>query len=81
LIAHDRRPKVALARQVAMYLAREITDASLPTIGRHFGGRNHSTVLHAHRRVASDLGSRAETTGAVEGARERLGRETADRAD
>jgi chromosomal replication initiator protein len=79
LIAHDRRPRVALARQVAMYLARELTDASLPAIGRHFGGRNHSTVLHAHRRVTSDLGSRAETRAAVDRARAELTGTTADR--
>jgi chromosomal replication initiator protein len=79
LLAHDRRPRVALARQVAMYLARELTDASLPAIGRHFGGRNHSTVLHAHRRIASDLGKRDETTGAVERARSELAGLPADR--
>jgi chromosomal replication initiator protein len=72
LLAQDRRPRVALARQVAMYLARELTDQSLPAIGRHFGGRNHSTVLHAHRRIASELGKRPETTGAVERARSAL---------
>src|SRR5205807_8040288 len=55
LLAHDRRPKVAFARQVAMYLARELTDETLPAIGRSFGGRNHSTVLHAHRRIAADI--------------------------
>jgi chromosomal replication initiator protein len=55
LLAHDRRPAVAFARQVAMYLARELTDESLPVIGERFGGRNHSTVLHAHRRIAADL--------------------------
>jgi chromosomal replication initiator protein len=79
LLAHDRRPRITLARQVAMYLARELTDASLPTIGRHFGGRNHSTVLHAHRRVAAELGSQTETTSAVERARSKLGGPSADR--
>jgi chromosomal replication initiator protein len=76
LIAHDRRPKVALARQIAMYLAREITDESLPAIGRHFGGRNHSTVLHAHRRVAGD--DRDETRQAVDRARRALGIDAGD---
>lgn len=55
LIDHDRRPAIALARQVAMYLARELTDESLPAIGQAFGGRNHSTVLHAYRRVARSI--------------------------
>jgi chromosomal replication initiator protein len=80
LIAHDRRPKVALARQVAMYLAREMTEESLPAIGRHFGGRNHSTVLHAHRRVVGDIESRDETRQAVDRARRALGGEAADRS-
>jgi chromosomal replication initiator protein len=55
LLAQDRRPQVAFARQVAMYLARELTDETLPAIGRRFGGRNHSTVLHAHRKITADL--------------------------
>jgi chromosomal replication initiator protein len=81
LLAHDRRPRVALARHVAMYLARELTDQSLPAIGRYFGGRNHSTVLHAHRRITSELGTRAETTGAVERARSTLREQPPDRLD
>ena len=59
-----------------MYLAREMTEESLPAIGRHFGGRNHSTVLHAHRRVASD--GRDETREAVDRARRALGVERDD---
>jgi chromosomal replication initiator protein len=46
---------VAWPRQVAMYLARELTDATLPAIGRAFGGRNHTTVLHACRRTAARI--------------------------
>ncbi len=54
-----RRPKnIAFPRQIAMYLARELTKASLCEIGDAFGGRDHGTVLHAHRlvkgRVTSD---------------------------
>jgi len=79
LLARDRRPRVALARQVAMYLARELTDASLPAIGRHFGGRNHTTVLHAHRHISIELGKRSETTAAVERARSQLGQPPSDR--
>ena len=54
LLAHDRRPTLTRPRQIAMYLARELTTTSLPAIGREFGGRNHSTVLHAHRKVTSE---------------------------
>jgi chromosomal replication initiator protein len=72
LVAHDRRPGVALARQVAMYLARELTCESLPTIGHRFGGRNHSTVLHAHRKVVADLQSKPDVARKVAALRRRL---------
>jgi chromosomal replication initiator protein len=47
-----RRPaNIAFPRQIAMFLARELTKASLNEIGEAFGGRDHGTVLHAHRLV------------------------------
>jgi chromosomal replication initiator protein len=46
-----RARRVARPRQVAMYLARELTSYSLPRIGRHFGDRDHTTVMHALRVV------------------------------
>ena len=42
-------------RQIAMYLARELTDASLPKIGNEFGGKDHTTVIHAHEKIAEAL--------------------------
>jgi chromosomal replication initiator protein len=51
LISPARGARVSLPRQLAMYLARELTDESLPSIGRAFGGRDHTTVLHALRRA------------------------------
>jgi chromosomal replication initiator protein len=48
-----RARRIARPRQVAMYLAREITSRSLPEIGKRFGGRDHTTVLHACRRIAA----------------------------
>jgi chromosomal replication initiator protein len=72
LVARDRTPRVAFARQVAMYLAREMTSETLPAIGRRFGGRNHTTVLHAHKRIARDMARDRETLDAVESLRRRL---------
>lgn len=51
-IIGKKRPKnIAMARQVAMYLCRKITDASLPKIGQAFGGRDHTTVIHAYEKI------------------------------
>jgi chromosomal replication initiator protein len=55
LLSESRAARVAWPRQVAMYLAREHTSETLPAIGRQFGGRNHTTVLHAVRRTAERL--------------------------
>ncbi|MBK9746995.1 MAG: chromosomal replication initiator protein DnaA [Chloroflexi bacterium] len=55
LIGPRRTGALNMARQVAMYLARELTNASLPQIGDAFGGRTHSTVLHSCNKVAGDL--------------------------
>jgi chromosomal replication initiator protein len=55
LISADRSARLAWPRQLAMYLAREHTGESLPTIARRFGRRNHTTVLHACRRAAVRL--------------------------
>jgi chromosomal replication initiator protein len=50
-----RRPaNIARPRQIAMYLAKELTQKSLPEIGELFGGRDHTTVLHAVRKIAGD---------------------------
>jgi chromosomal replication initiator protein len=57
--AKKKTAKIALARQVAMYLSRSLTDNSLKAIGNAFGGRDHSTVIHAcdlvSRRIAGDV--------------------------
>lgn len=50
-----RNRQIAYPRQVAMYLARELTNMTLPEIGEHFGGRDHSTVIHACDKVGHDL--------------------------
>jgi chromosomal replication initiator protein len=46
------------ARQVAMYLCRELTDMSLPRIGQAFGGRDHTTVMHANKKIRKQMAER-----------------------
>lgn len=53
--AKKRTKSVAFPRQVAMYLSRELTDCSLPKIGEEFGGRDHTTVIHAHEKISKQL--------------------------
>jgi chromosomal replication initiator protein len=53
--ARKRTKAVAFPRQVAMYLSRELTDYSLPKIGEAFGGRDHTTVIHAHEKITMTL--------------------------
>jgi chromosomal replication initiator protein len=73
LLSTSRAAPVVWPRQVAMYLARELTDQTLPAIGRAFGGRNHTTVLHACRRTAERMASDRDAYDAVRRLTERLG--------
>jgi chromosomal replication initiator protein len=61
LIGQDRTKEIAWARHVAMYLIREETEASLPAIGEALGGRDHTTVMSGHKKIA-DLVERDDTT-------------------
>ena len=74
LLSSARTARIAWPRQVAMYLARELTGESLPAIGRHFGGRDHTTVLHAWRRASARIASDEQAREAVEKLCERLDR-------
>ena len=65
LLSTSRAARVSWPRQVAMYLARELTSESLPAIGRHFGGRDHTTVLHAWRRTNERISTDAASKAAV----------------
>ena len=51
----DRKKHVAIARQAAMYLSVELTNHSTVNVGLHFGGRDHTTVIYAHRMVAKKM--------------------------
>jgi len=53
--AKKRTRSIAFPRQIAMYITRELTDLSLPKIGEEFGGRDHTTVIHAHDKISTDM--------------------------
>ncbi|PWI56839.1 chromosomal replication initiator protein DnaA [Sulfoacidibacillus thermotolerans] len=55
MVSRGRQKEIAYPRQLAMYLTRTLTDLSLPKIGREFGGRDHTTVLHACEKISEDL--------------------------
>jgi len=65
LVSARRARAVARPRQIAMYLAKRLTTRSLPEIGRKFGGRDHSTVIHAVRRIEELRGTDSEIDSAV----------------
>jgi len=66
LLSSARTQRVAWPRQLAMYLSRELTSESLPAIGRHFGGRDHTTVMHACRRTSTRIATDEDSREAVE---------------
>lgn len=53
-----RQQAVALARQIAMHICRELTDMSLPKIGTHFGNRDHTTVMYATKKISAQMRER-----------------------
>ncbi|MGA7192640.1 MAG: chromosomal replication initiator protein DnaA [Anaerolineales bacterium] len=60
LLGRDRTQKIAEPRQVAMYLMRKETDASLPMIGEVLGGRDHTTVMYAIQKIANEIETKAD---------------------
>ncbi|CEG88141.1 Chromosomal replication initiator protein [Propionibacterium freudenreichii] len=58
LIGPSRNQTLVMARQIAMYLCRELTDLSLPKIGQEFGGKDHTTVMHADRKIRKLMSER-----------------------
>ena len=61
-----RSRDISFPRQIAMYLCRELTDMSLPKIGDDFGGRDHTTVIHAVEKIEDDIQNNSETRRTVE---------------
>jgi chromosomal replication initiator protein len=74
LVGSSRSRMMANARQMAMYLCRELTDLSLPKIGEKFGNRDHTTVMHADRKIRTQMAEKrtvynqiAELTARIRG--------------
>ncbi len=65
LCGSSRSRVLVTARQIAMYLCRELTDLSLPKIGQMFGGRDHTTVIHADRKIRGQMSERRATYNQV----------------
>ena len=72
LRGRTRTANVVMARQVAMYIARELTNASLTEIGESFGGKNHSTVIHAIERVKDLMEANGTLISQVENLMQRI---------
>lgn len=66
LTSDKRSNNVTYPRQIAMYLCREIANLSFPIIGRDFGGRDHSTVLHAYGKIKEEYDKNTETKNVIE---------------
>lgn len=66
LVGNKRSQAIVYPRQVAMYLARELTDMSLPRIGAEFGGRDHTTVMHATAKITKLLNAQREVYNQVQ---------------
>lgn len=61
-----RNRNIAFPRQIAMYLSREMTDSSLPRIGGSFGGRDHTTVMHAHDKIKKQYADNPKTASTID---------------
>lgn len=74
-IKSKRRSKtLVIPRQIAMYLCRELTDASFPEIGRHFGGKDHTTIMHACKQIAKAKDADTQLQATLETLKEQIGK-------
>ena len=70
--AKTRKQEIVMARQVAMYLAKELTNTTYQSIGQHFGGRDHSTVLYAYQQIADLMNTNEQAKNTINQIRLRL---------
>ena len=79
LCGASRTQQLANSRQIAMYLCRELTDLSLPKIGQQFGGRDHTTVMHADRKIRTLMAERRSVFNQVTELTNRIKQQAAHR--
>ena len=72
LLSKKRNKQIVIPRQVAMFLCRKLTDASYPQIGDQFGGRDHTTVIHATEKMEKEITNDPELAHAIEELSQRL---------
>jgi len=65
LKGRKRVKQIVMPRQIAMYLARELTENSLPRIGQEFGGKDHTTVIHACDKISKEVSSDSDLKAAI----------------
>jgi len=75
LTSDKRSNTIAYPRQIAMYLCREVADMSFPSIGKDFGGRDHSTVLHAYSKIKDEYDNNPDTKDLIDDIKKTLERE------
>ena len=78
LIGKTRTMEIAIARQTAMYLSRELTSSSLVNIGLYFGGRDHSTVIHACKTIEKKINTNPELKRTITKLKKELGGPTSE---
>lgn len=76
LTSDKRSNSIAKPRQIAMYLCREVADMSFSAIGNDFGGRDHSTVLHAYSKISDEYNNNADTKDLIDDIKKTLERES-----
>ena len=74
LKSQRRTRNIAYPRQIAMYLSRKLTDMSLPKIGEEFGGRDHTTVIHAYEKISENLNTDETLQNTIESITKKLSR-------
>ena len=72
LLSQRRTMEITYPRQIAMYLCKEMTESSLKSIGKSFGGRDHTTVISACKKISSDLESDPKLVVTIEDIQKRI---------